>query len=1523
MSFASPGWLFLLLLAGMIPLFHSRPRRDVEVSSLILWRHATNVAPPRASRKVPVPNLLMLLQVLVVALVALAMARPMFGALQDEVDHWVVLLDASGGMGAAAGGSTSFDAAREYLAGELRRTEASPPRVSLVSVTGRPSVIAARLPRLDPVRDALGAVEPSHTAADWHAAAALLAGLRIGEERTRVTVLTNGVGAEGAESAIAGALGDATVETISFGGVTANRALVGVHPTLLDPTRGVWRITGEVRTFGGGTGASASSVPLRVLFEPEGASGALEWGAFQIDEGGDGIFPFDVEVTLPGAGVLELRLEEDALPQDDRAHFVLYDGPREARVLYVGRGNPPLERALAAVPGVTVEAAEDISDASSTYDLVVVDGVPLSVRPPGHVLWLGVPPVDLEAPPLEEATPSAWLEEHPLARSVDWSALTIRAARRFPVLPGAEVVLESAGHPLVQARTTESGREVVVAFGLADTDWPDLFGFPAFVANLLRWTVPDVGQSVATPCRAGEPCPLEPLELAGGASVLGPSSSVMRLPSLYVTIGEAAAGEAWLPRAAEAVFTPQRGGAYVVESNAGRRSVAVHATVQGVASLGASPSLGPPPAVSAGRSRLPAWGLLLLMAVAALCAEGWIAGRRSERFLRRDGLARGNPLAPRRRMILGLRLLQLSLLILAVADFRGLHPVREAGAIVVVDDDGAENFSHEAARPFLSAAGQESSRARRLGSVRVGPDPRVASDLGAGIQIGDTLSPTPAGADLGASLELAAALLPRDATGRIVLVSDGRETRGALANALPGLISRGVPVDVLRLPASDSGDVSVDQVSIPRAVRPGEVTPLQGIVHSRRETRATVRLWREGALEEERVVDLVPGRNRVEFEIVEEEVGVHLYEVDVSAEGDGFSGNDRDGLLVEVRPAARVAIVTPQGIWGRSLADALAIQGVEAEVTDPAGAPVTSSSGAPGRLLLSDFDVVALMNVPARDLPPGTAEALQSWVRDAGGGVVLLGGENTFGPGGYFDTPLEGLSPLSAKIPQETPNLAIMFVLDRSGSMSESVGEGTRLDVAKVATLEAVDLLDPESYVGVVAFDNEAHIVVPIQPAGNREAVRAQLERLTTGGGTWIFSGLALGFVQLSQVDSTYRRHIVLMTDGLSRNSDFGPLMGAIVGAGITVSTAAIGRGADVRLLEQLAAMGGGAAHATTDFGELPSILAREATRFSSGAVREEPLTPGWRSRDAPFLDAFPDHPPQLHGYVRTTAKPGARVHLEGADDTPLLASWRYGLGRVVSFASHGAGPWAADWMSAPDYSTWWSQVVRWTAPGAARPGLNVHVSRDRDYGRIVVEAVRPDGAADSGLALEASIAAPGGASIPVTLRESEPGIYEGSFVADHPGAYAVSVSVAPGAPAATAATAEGRLYVGYSARHATGPPDHGLLEAVALASGGRILEGGERIFQEPVPVRWVRRSMWPFWAALALALFLLELIGRYTSLLRVPRLPRVGAGRRTPAPTGESVGAAPRKATRERPPNGTAPLGSRPPAGAGAAGEA
>lgn len=350
-------------------------------------------------------------------------------------------------------------------------------------------------------------------------------------------------------------------------------------------------------------------------------------------------------------------------------------------------------------------------------------------------------------------------------------------------------------------------------------------------------------------------------------------------------------------------------------------------------------------------------------------------------------------------------------------------------------------------------------------------------------------------------------------------------------------------------------------------------------------------------------------------------------------------------------------------------------------------------------------------------------------------------------------------------------------------SMQQRVGPVTRLEIAKEATLQAVELLHPESRVGVVVFDSESRVLAPMGAASDRARLEGALAPLQPNGGTALYPALLQALEQLAPVDAP-TKHVVVMTDGLSQPGDFAGALARLREAGITVSTVAIGQGADAVQLQQIARAGGSTAHVTSDFRALPSILAQEALLLSGSPIEEGSVAPRWADRGPVFTRGLPDALPPLTGYVTTTAKPQAAVELvvpvPGREPAPLLASWRYGLGHVVAFTAHGAGPWTRAWLDDPAYPRLWAQALRWLMPRTPGPGVSVDLAPEGDGVRVTAQALAGDGTPLSGLTLAARRVRDGATEGPATpLHEVEPGVYVGRLRATAPGALTVEVATA------------------------------------------------------------------------------------------------------------------------------------------------
>jgi hypothetical protein len=1531
MSLIAPVWLLLTAFGILVLILHIRRRRSFEVPSIQLWRLIDSGTLSRHRLQLPSPNLLLVLQLLIVALTAAALARPMFGSSTRFV-HEIVVLDASGAMRSTDVAPSRFDAAVAYLAamarGPIRETGA---RVSVLLAGSRPRIVAARL--ADPGGLRLEGLRTDDGEADWAAVVRLLSSLIKDSEPTRLTLVTGDAGPVGLSAALPGV----TVEMRVVGDAAARNATLHAGLRAVDAATGKWRVEGSV-TFSPGF---VGSTTVTALVQPEGSDGFLQWGSVDVASpvaiaaasGRPAAATFALDLNLRGPSAVVLRLPDDTGPQDNFVHFVVRPKPRALKILQLGAVSEPLTRALKATAEVELFAADALPANVSAFDLVVANGVEIARHPPTNVLWLGTARVTGEPgrQPRGATQPTSWQSDHPLSRSISWSATVIGAAYGFSRLQGAETILEAGGAALIEARTTLTGREVRIGFDLGSSNWPDEPGFPIFVSNLLHWIAPDLGRTIEPPCIVGASCALDPRLLGGKAVLLavGPTTadtSGAAGPSAAI-LPAVPRGADFLPRGYDAQFIPDRAGIYRLERDGLTRFVAVDTgESKAVVSADDAASI----AASSLADRLPLRWWLLVMLFGFLLAEGWLAGRGAERYLWYTALARGNPLAPRRRLLLAARLAALSLVALAIAGVSLPMLDRSQNIAIVAEPHLGGNEAGLFGRIAIVA---DRDRARggdpRLGIVAIGANSQVATDLGALSDRDPAAEPSAiaTAADLENALMVAAAVLPADEPGRIVVAFDGNETRGNAARVLPNLVERGVKVDVLPLTRLAAGEVLVEKVAAPERIYAGDTFPLQAMIYSHGPSQATVQVLKDGDVIVERSLELAGGRNRVETIVPAAVPGRVRYEVAVSASADTFTQNNRNGVVIDVAPALQVLIVAAQPAWAEVFAKALAVHDIKTKIVEPKRAP----------FYLKDwlaYSAIVLMNVPAIDLATLQQELIEKAVAEHGRGLLLLGGENSFGPGGYYETPLERVSPLSSRVPRDAPRVALAFVLDRSGSMQRNEGGATRLDIAKQATVSAIRLLHPESLIAIVVFDSEARVLLPLRPAKDAAAVTQALQALEPGGGTAIYPGLVEALHQLQGVDAI-AKHIVVMSDGLTQPGDFPGILKAISDQGISVSTVAIGDGADPVRLEEIARIGKGAFHATQDFKALPSILSQEALLLSGKPVEERLVTPSWVQRPAEFFAGLPDKLPPLAGYVLTTRKPHADLHVVVSDEkqeqVPLFASWRYGNGRVVALTTQGAGVWTREWQAMAEYPLLWSQTLRHVLSGPGE-GLFPRLMRHGDEIEANVDTTNPEGGPREGLKITASLEATGStpgigtqiscgraptspsplagdrrgggsggcgdaapalttpnpspqgggeefAALPgrklkrmaaadpavsIALSEVSPGRYHGTITPDQPGEFNLRV-------ATDQASAEAPLLVSYPALYEFTRADPNRLVALAAVTGGRMLASEEQIFTRAEP-RWVARALWQVWILAAFALFLADLIIRYASGLIGPR---------------------------------------------------
>jgi uncharacterized membrane protein len=863
----------------------------------------------------------------------------------------------------------------------------------------------------------------------------------------------------------------------------------------------------------------------------------------------------------------------------------------------------------------------------------------------------------------------------------------------------------------------------------------------------------------------------------------------------------------------------------------------------------------------------------------------------------RHHLARG-----RRRLSLGLRAVILIALVLALAGFQLVTPVDRLTTVFVVDlSDSVGNAGRESALAFVRETLEERPAGDRAAVVAFGAEALVER-LPAELTELDRFASVPArsATDIGAALRLAAALFPDDSQKRIVLVSDGNDTTGRGQAEASLAAARGIQIETYAIGLGAADEVIVQRVHTPATARVGEEIEVEVTISSTVAQPATVRLF--GDLEQVgmRSLQLEPGINRVVFSIRATEAGFHTFRAIVEAEHDTFAQNNRGDSHTVVKGEPRILLVAGSDAAGANLQAALEAERQDVSVVRPEGFPSDFAT-------LAGFDAVFLADVPARRLGGAAMAQLQVFTRDLGRGLVMVGGPDSYGAGGYARTPLEETLPVEMDVRdrQRQPDIALVVVIDRSGSMDAchcntadrdsgvAIQGIPKVDIGKEAILRAVSALTARDEIGVVAFNENAQWVIRTAPLGAVGDVEGHIAGIRADGQTNIYAGLAEAVTSLEGVEAT-RRHIVLLTDGWSSSGEYEQLLERMSAAGITLSAVGAGGGGADAFLSELARRGGGRYYPAVNPASIPDIFLKETQQVSGQQIVEETFFPILTST-SPILRGFDDGLPQLLGYNGTTAKPAAQTVLVSSRDDPVLAQWQYGLGRAVAWTSDASGRWAANWVGWSGFNRFFSQLVAWTFPGEESGGLEAEFISQGDEARLRLRSAEADGTPRNFYDTVANVTDPLFTSREIRLVQTAPGIYEAELGTLTQGAYAMRfVQTRSGAtPLARTVVLVAPTPSEYRLLGTNEP----LLAALRGATGGRAIEAPADAWRHDLGTTTAATDMLPWLLLVALLLWPLDVAVRRVSISRTElALARAWTGARwqawrSPARRTEQVG--------------------------------
>lgn len=701
--------------------------------------------------------------------------------------------------------------------------------------------------------------------------------------------------------------------------------------------------------------------------------------------------------------------------------------------------------------------------------------------------------------------------------------------------------------------------------------------------------------------------------------------------------------------------------------------------------------------------------------------------------------------------------------------------------------------------------------------------------------------------------------LDPDHVKRVVLFTDGNQTRGDLWRVLPRLAAQGVRVFPFPARPQVVADTWIESMHVPDGIRRDEPTNLTLQVVSRQRTRALLSVSTAGRAIAQRDVWLDVGPNPLVMPIRLRSAGAVTLSARVRAQGDALPENDVLEQAVWVMPRARVLYVESQPDAAHYLSTALGNEGIE---VIPAN--VQQLPDAPAGL--EPFDGVILSDVLAEQITAAQMQALQSYVRERGGGLLFAAGENTFGEDGYSKSVLEKVLPVEFKAKDKRKDLALVICIDRSYSM-----KGKPMELAKAGALAALDLLDEQHYFGVVAFDLKPIEAVPLQYVRGKRRAEELIARIQSSGQTSIYPALETAWNMLRN-RKIARKHVIVLSDGDTAPADFERQLKRMQEAKITVSTVTIGRTGNPGLMARIAEWGGGKAYVAEQIEQVPQLFVDDTRDVSQTSIMEEAFRPVVKRRvDAVGGLDFGQAPPLL-GFVSTKLKDGAEMFLTTSTGTPLLARWQYGLGRSVMFASDVKNRWAAEWLQWDGYGKFWSQILRDTVRRETGEQVQFSVVREGDEAQVRLRVIDDQGAWRNDLTPRVRLTVPGGAHQELALRQSGPGQYEATVPVatggDRPYTYEL-VSNA-GLPSSIVRRAGTRaLFYPYADELRSRPPDLDLLQEVAKQTGGKVGASVAEIF-DPQDDRGVRRKpLWPWFATAALVLYLLDILMRRAAFTR------------------------------------------------------
>ncbi len=1054
MNFLSP---FALLMATLsVPLlllyFLKVRRRQMRVSSLLLWAPALRDREASTFFQRLQRDPLLILQLLALLALTVALARPAVNVMGQGAKRVAIVMDSSASMKATDVSPSRFVQAQRAALGLLGRLGEGA-EVMVIEAGVQPKVLVPFTREHDRVSAGIRSMEahnlPNRLPEGLRTARALVGP----DPRAEIHVFTDGAHPDAIK-----AQGDDV--RVRWTGTGLRSHNVGI--TSLAVRRSYFGAYNSQAFFSvGNFSGERQTLSLKLTLDDE----VLAERTLTLDP------QVRRAVTVPFSeqrgGVLKLKLDvSDDLDADNTAYAVM-PPPRTISVLLVSPGNLFLEKVLKTDPQVQLEVRKPdaYQGGMEGFDVVVVDSVSPQKLGNGRFVLVNTVPADVPLEVLgrlDNPTIMDWDRSHPIMRQIDFAKVTMEDAMRVRPLAAGKTLVEAVGGPLIYALEERDRKALFFGFDLFRSDFPLRVAFPLMLSKGLRWLHPAGLDQASLQLQAGQPI-LLPVEH-------GVTSATVRTPSGRSVRAQVNRGMASFTDTDEV-------GIYAVVTGRGETRVAVNLMNGDESDL--TPQALPSFVESARPESSPVlivrelWPFFVALALVLFALEGFLYWRRQ------TGGRLNLPRGLGDRWAIGLRCALLVLLLFSLTKPTIPRWADRLNVTFLMDmSDSVSLAARESAYRFAAQSVAAMQAGDQAGVVVFGEEAMVDQPLRATVKLDRPQAQVGgSGTNLAQALQLGLATAPPGQANRFVLLTDGRQNQGNALAVAQAAKDAGADIYYVPAPLTFPQEVVVESMVLPQEVKFGEPFQAKVVAWSQAETQGRLSLYRNAEFLGSQVVKLSPGKNVFTYRQSLEQSGIHVYQAALDVDGDTIEENNRAVGTLVVRGRPQVLLAEKDRTQAQALAAALRSQHVDVTVVEADKIPKDMAG-------LQKYDGLILSNVSSLKMTKKQMENIRDYVREQGGGLVMLGGEESFGLGGYYRTPIEEALPVTMEVKQkiEIPSLAVVLSIDRSGSMAMTTDEKvTKLDIAKEAAHLVVDLLDDRNEVGVMSWDTEFIWDAPLQ----------------------------------------------------------------------------------------------------------------------------------------------------------------------------------------------------------------------------------------------------------------------------------------------------------------------------------------------------------------------------------------------------------------------------------------------------------